>query len=414
MKAFRFSEWLKAVEFKTCRFLNRDRERWWLIMPNLYRVVLMRYTFSVIATLCILWAAGVQAANDVTGDIDGVPALSNSYHGSQIFSFLYSAMPVEDRLSDNFEENRQPWACSPAIVEQGKPVHISSLKQWMAEAKMETRPAPDINAEPDPVKTEKSKRWSFFLPLMAEEVEKRGIELPLPFGISFNTVLLRRDVEVKEVAATINGPPRDLSNFISIDTNNSVSSTALRLDVWLLPFLNLYALGGYVQNEPDVVVNFSLPPLIPGNPPIEYSLNTSGEMDGTVFGGGITLAGGYKDFFLSLDTNMTFADLGGNFDEKIDVILYSIRTGWRGQVGNAMMNLYIGGMYWDAEREISGSVSMSSGDTLFFKVLQEPVEPFNWNLGMNVEISQQLQLVVEYGTNFADMDMLTLSFAYRF
>ena len=263
----------------------------------------------------------------------------------------------------------------------------------MAEAKTETRPAPDADVESDPVNTEKSKRWSFFLPLMAEEVEKQGIELPLPFGVSFNTVLLRRNVAVKEVAATINGPPRDLSNFISIDTNNSVSSTSLRLDVWLLPFLNLYALGGYVQNEPDVVVNLSIPPLIQGNTPIEYSLNTSGEMDGTVFGGGITLAGGYKDFFLSLDTNMTFADLGGNFDEKIDVILYSIRTGWRGQVGNAMMNLYLGGMYWDSEREISGSVSLPNGDTLFFKVLQGPVEPFNWNLGMNVEISRQLQLV---------------------
>ncbi len=41
MKAFRFTELLKAAEFKACRFLNRDRERLWLKMPNLYSVVLI-------------------------------------------------------------------------------------------------------------------------------------------------------------------------------------------------------------------------------------------------------------------------------------------------------------------------------------------------------------------------------------
>jgi hypothetical protein len=83
-------------------------------------------------------------------------------------------------------------------------------------------------------------------------------------------------------------------------------------------------------------------------------------------------------------------------------------------VGDIMMNIYVGGMYWDAEREVSGSLPLSGGDTLFFEVLQEPAEPFNLNFGMNVEISRKFQLVTEYGTNFSDMDMLTLSFAYRF
>ena len=78
------------------------------------------------------------------------------------------------------------------------------------------------------------------------------------------------------------------------------------------------------------------------------TLNATGRLDGIVLGGGATLVGGYKDFFLSLDANINHADMGGNFDQTIDVRLYSVRTGWRGQVGKAMMNLWIGGMYWDS------------------------------------------------------------------
>ena len=270
------------------------------------------------------------------------------------------------------------------------------------------------NSITEPVREEESKRWTSFLPLMADEVEKRGIELPLPFGISFNSVLLRREVEVKEVAAAINGPPQNVDDYISIDTTTSVATAALRLDAWLLPFLNLYVLGGYVQNEPDLQLNFSLPPLIPGNDPREFSIHSKGDLDGSVLGFGTTLVGGYKDFFISLDVNRTFADLGGMFDEEIDVMLYTVRTGWRGQVGNAMMNVWVGGMYWDAEREIAGRIPLQGGDTLNFSVLQEPLDPENYTVGMNVEISRSLQLVLEYGFNFDDVNMLTCSFAYRF
>ncbi len=212
----------------------------------------------------------------------------------------------------------------------------------------------------------------------------------------------------------MNAKPRDLSEYISIDANTSVSSLALRLDAWLLPFLNVYALGGYVQNEPGLRIDFTLPSLIPGRPPREFTINTTGDLDGTIVGRGVTLVGGWKDFFLSLDANMSFADMGEEFDHEIDVLLYTVRTGWRGQVGAAMMNLWVGGVMWDAEREISGSIPLPDGDKLNFRVLQEPVDSFNFLLGMNVEVSRTFQLVAEYGSNFDDMDMLTLSIAYRF
>jgi hypothetical protein len=373
----------------------------------------MRVILFIFAILGSLWAAAAWAGCEAAAEVDAVLDLSTDRSGAQIFSLPRDLALGDERLPHHFGESSYSGYFGRTCVEPGETLAVSSLKQWMAAARAETEPLPDVHAASDSVESEDGKRWSSFLPLMAEEVEKRGIELPLPFGVSFNTVLLRRDVEVKEVAGAINGPPQDLSRFIGVDTNIAASSVAMRLDAWLLPFLNLYALGGYMQNSPNLSFTLTVPTLVPPGTR-EITVNTTGELDGTVFGGGITLVGGYKDFFLSLDTNLTYADLGGNFDQEIDVILYSLRTGWRGQVGNAMMNIYVGGMYWDSEREISGSIPLPGGDTLFFKVLQEPVEPFNFNFGMNVEISRQFQLVTEYGSNFSDMDMLTLSFAYRF
>ena len=371
----------------------------------------MRATLVVLAVLCSFWAPAAQADIDATGDTFFSLTGSTNCPGDGFL--LPTGLPDALRPADHFKENRSSGQFSPVIPEMDESHYISGLKQWMVAAPSETGSLTEVHAASDSMESEEGKRWSSFLPLMAEEVEKRGIELPLPFGVSFNTVLMRRDVEVTEVAAGINGPPRDLSNFIGIDTNTTVSSVALRLDTWLLPFLNLYVLGGYMQNSPNLTLTLTVPTLAPPGTR-QITVNTTGELDGAVYGGGITLVGGYKDFFLSLDTNMTYADLGGNFDEKIDVILHSLRTGWRGQVGNAMMNLYVGGMYWDSEREVSGSLPLQGGDTLNFKVLQKPVDPFNYNVGMNVEISRQFQLVTEYGTNFSDMDMLTLSLAFRF
>ena len=48
---------------------------------------------------------------------------------------------------------------------------------------------------------EEKELWSSFLPLMGEEARKRGYDLPLPFGVNINFLLLERDIEVTDVEA---------------------------------------------------------------------------------------------------------------------------------------------------------------------------------------------------------------------
>jgi hypothetical protein len=372
----------------------------------------MKTSLFLLAFLCYFGIAHAGLAENL--DRKNSSFVCKSYQQSQASLLMDYSHATKSILSAGSKRTDTFKASNPSDLSPFVPCKIPFLKGRTDEAKSGEEQSPVKESGQDSEKKQESERWSSFLPLMADEVEKRGIELPLPFGVSGNLVIMKREIDIKEVKAGINGPPRDVSSFLTLDTDTTATSAALRFDTWLLPFLNLYVLGGYIENSPNITLTLRLPTLLPPGGFREVTLNATGRLDGIVLGGGATLVGGYKDFFLSLDANINHADMGGNFDQTIDVRLYSVRTGWRGQVGKAMMNLWVGGMYWDSERKISGSLPLEGGDVLNFEVLQAPKNPFNMDLGMNVEVSRAFQMVVDYGFNLDDFQMLTLSFAYRF
>src|SRR5262249_53392118 len=104
------------------------------------------------------------------------------------------------------------------------------------------------------------------------------------------------------------------SEFATLGSSSTVFNANFRFDTWVLPFLNVYALVGYVHNDSDTHLRVTLPvpgPL-PGEIVREATIDTS--LDGSVAGAGMTLAAGYKSFFMVADFNYNRADLG--FDDK--------------------------------------------------------------------------------------------------
>jgi len=254
----------------------------------------------------------------------------------------------------------------------------------------------------------KNESWSSFLPLMADEAYKNGYELPLPFGVGLNFITLKRDIEVKNIRAGFN-ELHDVTDLVAVDATTYVDTLIARVDAWIFPFLNLYVMGGYIQNNSKVSANFTINNPFPGGGTTNISLNSSGEMSGTLFGGGITLAAGYADFFLMLDANLSKTKLDGVLDEAVQVGIYSVRTGWDGTIAQKPVRIWLGGMYWDSERIVKGTAG-----PIHFEVLQGPVDPFNLTLGTSVDLSKTIQLIAEYAFNFADLQMLTLGVGYRF
>jgi hypothetical protein len=134
--------------------------------------------------------------------------------------------------------------------------------------------AVESTAPTGPDGTEPQRRWSSFLPLLADEARKRGVEIPLPFGVSLVYYGIARDIKITDVRSGQGGnPPASVSEIASFSSRSTVSTLIAKVDAWLFPFLNLYALVGWFHNDSTTHVRVSIPNPLPDRPPTERELD---------------------------------------------------------------------------------------------------------------------------------------------
>ena len=246
------------------------------------------------------------------------------------------------------------------------------------QATVESNEAPgtlETRAETTPPAPEEAK--PFPLPFLAEEARKRGIELPLPFGVGLVYYNLHRDIKITDVRVGRNGaPPTSVSQYANLGSTSNVNNLNLKADVWLLPFLNVYAIVGYIWNESTTHIDVTLPPLTPIGSPRRFQLSVPTELEGTVGGLGLTLVGGYGPFFLALDANAAKADLG--FNDRFKAVITSARAGWNGAVGSRPLRAWLNVTHWDTFAMAKGTVADPNGGTLSFEVDQGPAYAYTY------------------------------------
>jgi hypothetical protein len=86
------------------------------------------------------------------------------------------------------------------------------------------------------------------------------------------------------------GPPQS-ADFAKVakPIDSWQQNASARLDVWLLPFLNVYGLVGYTRGRTRGSLFVTLPAL-----GINEVLPLLAEFNGPTYGGGATVAGGYR------------------------------------------------------------------------------------------------------------------------
>ena len=132
--------------------------------------------------------------------------------------------PTQDALASSL----LPWLCIPLLA-----CPIAARAADSADSTSAATSAGPPSAAPAPAKKS-------FLPLLAEEATKRGIELPLPFGAGLVYYHLDRAIAISDVRVGRNGaPPTSVSQFAQLSSSSNVDNENLKLDAWLLPFLNL-------------------------------------------------------------------------------------------------------------------------------------------------------------------------------
>jgi hypothetical protein len=267
---------------------------------------------------------------------------------------------------------------------------------------------------------ESAQRWSSFLPIWGEEAREKGHKLPPPFGIATSFFYGYRDIDVDSVDIDIRNISLAVDRLANIDVKSEERNWSMRLDAWLFPFLNLYLLAGYTEQHSDVGCDLNLraAPLLQFVFPRHTSINL--DLDGTTYGGGSTLVGGYKQFYMALDGNYTFSNLEGDltssstFDQTVDALLISTRLGWRTNIGATKINLWIGGTYWGIAQTVEGDVKIPLLGTIDFEVEESPAHAYSAHMGTHIEFTEKVHFTFDVGSNFVDMFSVVPALSYRF
>jgi hypothetical protein len=248
------------------------------------------------------------------------------------------------------------------------------------------------------------------LPFLKELATEHGAVLPRPFGLSaVITRLGGRQVEVTDLRlGTAGGELHSVSDFVSLGSTSNVFNANLKADAWLLPFLNVYALAGYVHNISNTTLHVKH--ALPGGEDRDIKVDT--ELSGAVGGVGITVAGGYKNLFVVADCNYSKTGLG--FDDKFTALIASLRMGYGGKIGRVPLQVWLGVSSWDTANTAKSHVDLENGSTLVFEADQGPLKKLMYDVGGNFELERSFHIVADVGVDGAGGYFAVLGPTYRF
>jgi hypothetical protein len=195
------------------------------------------------------------------------------------------------------------------------------------------------------------------------------------------------------------------------NVESEVDNYNIRLDAWLMPFLNIYGVYGEVEGENtasglvlDAATTTVLTAAGLSVDPFKFSY------EGDVYGFGIILAGQWGKYWGTLDYNYMQADLDISTSE-IDTHTITPRIGTSGSIGSAKGSLWIGAMHQSIDEVQAGSISVSGLD-IDYNVLLEQENEWNFLIGGAAELSKQWNASIEGG--FGDRKQVMGNLTFRF
>ncbi|MFL5506589.1 MAG: hypothetical protein ACJ8AU_06880 [Gemmatimonadales bacterium] len=182
-------------------------------------------------------------------------------------------------------------------------------------------------------------------PLLGRKAIERGFDLPKPFGINAVGVWVKQGIDIDDIGLSTGDDPVQPADFIQFGDNTSTVTTAnLRADLWVLPFLNVYGMGGVARANTTVKLTEPIP------------FTSSVDQTGNYLGVGLTGAFGIKRFFTVVDVNWAWTNLE-KLDEPVTSRVLSMRLGRAFKVGRAnRIQAWLGTMNVKFKSETNGSI----------------------------------------------------------
>jgi hypothetical protein len=272
--------------------------------------------------------------------------------------------------------------------------------------------------------------WERKLPFLAQKVVDLGYDLPLPYGIGITYANVSQSLLLSGLKVGFNGGGKEDFDFVSFENGRANNDTVqLKLDAWLFPFMNVFAMLGRVDGKAplDVIldgngmldqlgISCSGPapnPLCAKLKDQTITLPIEAPYSGNTYGVGTVLAGGWNNWFVAIPMSFTYADMDTTDTEGISITI----TPRVGRILNLSkwgnLSLFGGGNYFDTELTITGSIGIE-GLTIDYTVEQKNEDKWNLLIGGNWDINERWSWSAEYNGFIGSRDAFITSFGFRF
>lgn len=233
-----------------------------------------------------------------------------------------------------------------------------------------------------------------------------NIRAPLPAGIGIAFYRQDQDYSLDRWEASspipqVNAMVAQLGASLGEpDVENTTTMGSVKLDAWVLPFLNVFGILGYIETDTRI----QLPPPLP---------RIETDPSGLVYGAGATLAAGWKDLFASLTGIYTDTDLEGK-DTTVHAWIFQPRVGFdfEGPGANARIRFWAGAMYQNVTEEHEGSIAIPGFGWVDYQARLEDESPWNALAGTSICIGRHFDLSLEGG--FGNRQNVQVAATYRF
>ena len=275
------------------------------------------------------------------------------------------------------------------------------------------------------------RRWNRTLPFLGQRAVDRGFDLPLPIGVSVIRADVRQEMDLTKLRVGFNGGQKIPYRFVSFGADSDLVTEQLKLDAWVLPFMNLYATLGQVRG--DLALDISLDgdtlaansgkdcsripkPLVCRlfeGKQVRFPIDV--DIDPKTYGVGTVLAAGWRDWFFVLPFNVTWSEPD---DTTLDgrAFTFAPRAGHAFALNRAgRLALFVGGNYLDSRNVASGDLPVPGTDVILgYEIHQENEDRWNLLTGFNWDVTPRLSLMAEYDGFVGGREAFITSLNVRF
>ncbi|MFS1428017.1 hypothetical protein LMH73_012885, partial [Vibrio splendidus] len=280
----------------------------------------------------------------------------------------------------------------------------------------------------DPRMQEASVKLDRIFPLMGDMVRRKGIDMPLPFGVS--VAYRNQDMNLPMTDYVIGGVRlNDLFDPEDSVATVKAESLSIRGDVNILPFWNVFGYVGKVNVDANVDASYTgaageylqdklnnkLPglgdKLCEGVSALCNSgrLNVPLHLEYDLRGAGTTLSVGYKEFFASLTGTYSQTRLKGMDDWGDGIVTVQPMLGY--QLVDYRAQFFVGAEYQGLDSRMQGTVK--TDDIEFDYDVGVDINQWAFLTGVNKQIGKHYNMTVLYNKG-ETRSAVTLNLGYRF